>query len=159
MYRIGHGYDLHRIIAGEYIMLGGVKISCNYQFVAHSDGDVVLHAICDALLGALAVGDIGQHFADNDEKNSNRDSREFLRYCWRLTQQASYQLGNLDITIVAQTPKLAPFIQDMRTAIAAELATDILNISIKAKTNEGVDAVGKKEAIAAHAIVLLEKTN
>ena len=156
-FRIGHGYDLHCIIPGESLILGGVKIPCAFQIVAHSDGDVVIHAICDALLGAIAQGDIGQHFSDTDKNNKKRDSREFLGYCYQLVQTAGYQLGNLDVTIIAQVPKLAPYIQAMRKTIAQELATDIMNVSIKATTNEGVDAVGKKEAIAAYAVVLLVK--
>ncbi len=158
-FRIGHGYDLHCIASGNSLTLGGTKIPCAFQIVAHSDGDVVIHAICDALLGAIAQGDIGQHFSDADEQNAQRDSRDFLRHCCKLVQTAGYQLGNLDVTIVAQAPKLSPHIQVMRKSIAQELATDIMNISIKATTNEGVDAVGRKEAIAVHAIVLLEKVD
>jgi 2-C-methyl-D-erythritol 2,4-cyclodiphosphate synthase len=156
MFRIGHGYDLHCIVAGESLTLGGINIPCAYQIVAHSDGDVVLHAICDALLGAIAQG-IGQHFSDTDTKNAKRDSREFLKYCWQLVQAAGYQLGNIDVTVIAQVPKLASHIVAMRTAIAKELATDIMNISVKATTNEGVDAIGRKEAIAVHVVVLLVK--
>ena len=156
-FRIGQGYDLHCIIPGEGLILGGIKIPCAFQIVAHSDGDVVIHAICDALLGAIAQGDIGQHFSDTDAKNAGRDSREFLRHCYQLVQTAGYQLGNIDVTVIAQAPKLAPHIQHMRKAIAHELATDIMNISVKATTNEGVDAIGKKEAIAVQAVVLLVK--
>ena len=159
MFRIGHGYDLHCIIPGQSLTLSGVKIPCAFQIVAHSDGDVVIHAVCDALLGAIAQGDIGQHFSDTDEHNAGRDSRDFLRHCWKLVQTAGYQLGNLDVTVVAQAPKLASYIQAMRKVIAQELATDIMNVSIKATTNEGVDAIGKKEAIAVHAVVLLEKVD
>lgn len=156
-FRIGHGYDLHCLIPGESLTLGSVKIPCAFQIVAHSDGDVVLHAICDALLGAIAQGDIGQHFSDTDMNNAKRDSREFLRYCWQLVQTAGYQLSNIDVTIIAQAPKIAPYVLAMRTAIAEELATAIMNISVKATTNEGVDAIGRKEAIAVHAVVLLER--
>lgn len=158
MFRIGQGYDLHRLTAGQALVLGGIRIECSSQIIAHSDGDVVLHAVCDALLGAIAAGDIGQHFADTDAKNAKRDSRDFLRHCYQLVQTAGYQLGNLDITIIAQVPKIAPYVVDMRTAIANELATDIINVSVKATTNEGVDAIGKKEAIAVQAVVLLEKS-
>lgn len=156
-FRIGQGYDLHCIVPGEGLMLGGIKVPCAFQIVAHSDGDVVIHAMCDALLGAIAQGDIGQHFSDTDAKNANRDSREILRHCWEMVHSAGYQLANIDLTIIAQAPKLAPHIQAMRKTIAHELATDIMNISIKAKTNEGVDAIGKKEAIAVQAVVLLIK--
>ena len=157
-FRIGQGYDLHRITAGKGLILGGIHIECSWQIIAYSDGDVVLHAICDALLGAICAGDIGQYFADTDSENSKRDSRDFLRHCYKLVHDAGYQLANLDVTIIAQVPKIAPYVVAMRTAIANELATDIMNVSVKATTNEGVDAIGKKEAIAVQAVVLLEKS-
>lgn len=156
-WRIGHGYDLHRLSAGEGLCVGGVFIACDHAVVAHSDGDVALHALCDALLGAVALGDIGQHFPDSDARWAGADSRSFLREVRRLIDQAGYAPGNVDISVIAQVPKLAPHIEAMRARIAEDLALGIDRVSVKATTKEGVDAVGEKRAISAHAVALLTR--
>ncbi len=153
--RIGHGYDIHRIVEGNGIVLGGVAIPCDYALVAHSDGDVVLHALCDALLGAAALGDIGQHFPDDDDANKNCDSQLFLRHIFSLIIDQGYCIGNVDISIIAEAPKLKKYLSAMRYNIATCLQTTVDNINLKATTNEGLDALGKQQGIAAHAVVLL----
>jgi 2-C-methyl-D-erythritol 2,4-cyclodiphosphate synthase len=155
--RIGQGYDIHELSQGEFITLGGVKIPCEFSIVAHSDGDVILHALCDALLGALALGDIGQHFSDTDVKNKQRDSCEFLSIIYQYIREKKYFLVNADITVITQKPKLAPHITTMREIISECMDIAFDCISIKAKTNEGLDAIGQKRAIAAQAVVLLDK--
>ena len=159
MMRIGHGYDIHRLEVGNGIILGGVSIACSYALIAHSDGDVVLHALCDALLGAAALGDIGQHFPDDANVNKNRDSRVFLQHIFSLITKRGYEIGNVDISIVAETPKLKEYLAAMRDNIASCLQTSIENINLKATTNESLDAVGMKQGIAAHAVVLLVNTD
>lgn len=155
MMRIGHGYDVHAFTAGDHVVLGGVKIAHTHAFKAHSDGDVLLHAICDALLGALALGDIGQHFPDTAADYANIDSRILLRHVYGLVKARGYVIANLDSTIVAQAPKMAPHIVAMRECIAADLECVIDQISVKATTTENLGFAGRKEGIAAHAIVLL----
>jgi 2-C-methyl-D-erythritol 2,4-cyclodiphosphate synthase len=155
MMRIGHGYDVHAFEEGDHLVLGGVKIPYNQAFKAHSDGDVLLHAICDALLGALALGDIGKHFPDTSAEYNKIDSRILLRHVNNLVKQKGYKLANLDSTIVAQSPKMAPHIQQMRAYIAADLECEIDQISVKATTTEKLGFAGRKEGIAAHAVVLL----
>ena len=154
--RVGHGYDVHALAAGDGLILGGVTIPCEYAFIAHSDGDVLIHALCDALLGAMGCGDIGTHFPDTDMSNENRDSREFLRHIKSLMDTDSYRLGNADVTIVAQAPKLAAFISDMKELIANDLETGVSQVNIKATTTEKLGFVGRQEGIAVHAVVLLE---
>lgn len=154
-FRIGHGYDLHRLSAGEGLHVGGVHIACEHGVVAHSDGDVALHALCDALLGAAALGDIGQHFPDSDPRWAGADSRRFLREVRRLVAEAGYVPGNVDITVVAQVPRLAPHIAAMRACIAEDLQLALSDVSVKATTKEGVDAVGACQAISAHAVALI----
>lgn len=153
--RIGHGYDVHAFTEGDHIVLGGVHISHTHAFAAHSDGDVLIHALCDALLGAAAMGDIGRHFPDTSSEFENIDSRILLRHVVNLLQQQGYALGNADITIIAQAPKLAPHIEAMRTNLALDLQVEIDQINVKATTTEKLGFAGRKEGIAAHAVVLL----
>lgn len=156
--RIGQGFDVHAFGPGDKIVIGGVVIPHEQGLVAHSDGDVLLHALTDALLGALALGDIGQHFPDTDPQFSNANSRELLRLVYAKIKQRQWQLINADMTIIAQVPKMAPYIDDMRAAIAADLSSDIDSISVKATTTEKLGFTGRKEGIAAQATVLLKPT-
>lgn len=153
--RIGHGYDVHRFGEGDHIQMGGVTIPHDRGLVAHSDGDVALHALCDALLGACALGDIGSHFPDTDSRYKNINSRDLLKQVYQLVLSQGYRLANADITIIAQSPKMAPFIEPMRIAIAAAIAVDISQLSVKATTTETLGFAGRKEGIAVHAVVLL----
>lgn len=157
--RIGHGFDVHAFAeAGQgddTLVLGGVSIPHDRALLAHSDGDVVLHAVCDALLGAIAAGDIGKHFPDTDAANAGIDSRELLRRCMKLVADRGYALGNLDITVVAQTPRMAAHIDAMRSNIAGDLGAAKDQVSVKATTTERLGYVGREEGIAAHAVVLL----
>ena len=153
--RIGHGYDVHAFGEGDHVVLGGVRIDHVAGLVAHSDGDVVIHALCDALLGALALGDIGQHFPDDDPDNQDIDSRVLLRRVFSLVQEQGYHLGNADVTVAAQAPKLSAHIDTMRALLAADMQSDIGQVSVKATTTEGLGFVGRREGIAAHAVVLL----
>ena len=153
--RIGHGYDLHRLQPGGKLMLAGVEVSRDISPVAHSDGDVVLHAIVDALCGALAIGDIGEHFPNTDARGKDAASHVFVDEIWKKVTAAGYRLGNADITILAERPKLKSFKPAMRQAIAAMLDATVEQINVKAGTNEGCDAIGRGEAIAAHAVVIL----
>lgn len=155
--RIGHGYDVHRFGEGDHLVLGGVSIPFSHSFVAHSDGDVLLHAICDALLGACALGDIGRHFPDTDPSFRGIDSRKLLRHVYHLVGQQGYRLANLDATIVAQAPKMAPHIQTMIENIADDLASTSQCINVKATTTEKLGFCGRSEGIAVHAVVLLER--
>lgn len=154
--RIGQGYDVHAFAAGDGFILGGVQIACDKALLAHSDGDVLIHALCDALLGALARGDIGQMFPDASAENKNRDSREFLREVMRLLVSDGYRLGNADITIIAQSPKMAPHVAAMKKVLIQDLdcASDALNI--KATTTEQLGFIGREEGLAVAAVVLLE---
>jgi len=154
--RIGNGYDVHAFTEGDFITLGGEKIPYNNAFLAHSDGDVLIHALCDALLGALALGDIGHHFPDNDDSFKDIDSRLLLRHVTEIIHKNNYKLGNCDCTIVAQNPKLAPYIVDMRSNLARDLKVDINAVSIKATTTEKLGFSGRSEGIEAYAVVLLE---
>lgn len=153
--RIGHGYDAHRFEAGKPLVLGGVKIPYEYGLLAHSDGDVALHALCDSLLGAIGQGDIGQHFPDTSDDYKNIDSRILLQQVYALVQQEGLKIGNVDLTIIAQVPKLAPYIAGMASCIANDLDADASLINIKATTTEGMGFVGRKEGIETHAVVLL----
>ena len=154
--RIGHGYDVHRFGPGEAVMLGGVRIAHTHGLVAHSDGDVALHALCDALLGAIAAGDIGRHVPDTDPRFKGADGRELLRACMALVLREGYRLGNADITIIAERPRVAPHVEAMRTNIAADLGARVHRVNVKATTTEGLGFTGRREGIAAHAVVLLE---
>lgn len=153
--RIGHGFDVHAFEEGEFITLGGVRIPHSHGLKAHSDGDVALHALADALLGAAALGDIGQHFPDTDEQWKGADSRMLLRHVVSLVADKGYQVGNVDVTIVAQAPKMAPHISDMRASIATDLAVRIDDVNVKATTTEKLGYVGRKEGISVHAVALL----
>lgn len=155
--RIGQGFDAHRFKRGVRLVLGGVEVPHDQGLEAHSDGDVVIHALCDALLGALALGDIGQHFPDSAEEFRGIDSRILLRRVMELMTEHQATIGNIDITIIAQQPKLAPHIDTMREILAGDLRTDKANVSIKATTTEGMGFTGRGEGIAATAVVLLEK--
>ncbi len=157
MIRVGQGYDVHRFNEGEFIILGGVKIDYEQGLEAHSDGDVVLHALCDALLGAAALGDIGKHFPDTDPEFKGADSRVLLRHVYRIVQDLGYQLVNADITIIAQAPKMAPHVAAMCVNIAEDLNIDIDCVNVKATTTERLGFEGRKEGIAVQAIVLIEK--
>ena len=157
MIRVGQGYDVHRFNEGDHIILGGVKIDYEQGLEAHSDGDVVLHALCDALLGAAALGDIGKHFPDTDPEFKGADSRVLLRHVYRIIQDKGYQLVNADMTIIAQAPKMAPHIGTMCRNIADDLNVDVDCINVKATTTEKLGFEGRKEGIAVHAIVLIEK--
>jgi len=156
--RIGHGYDVHAFEEGDHIILGGVKIPHHHQFKAHSDGDVLLHAVCDALLGALALGDIGRHFPDTDPAYKGADSRVLLRSVYQLVNEHSYQLVNLDTTIIAQSPKMSSHIADMQAHLAADLGVEISQINVKATTTEKLGFTGREEGIAVHAVCILQKT-
>jgi 2-C-methyl-D-erythritol 2,4-cyclodiphosphate synthase len=156
-FRIGHGFDVHRFKQGDSIMLGGVKIPHTHAFEAHSDGDVLIHSICDALLGAIAAGDIGQHFPDTDEAYKNIDSCVLLEKVNAMVAETGYKLGNLDVTVIAQAPRLAAFIQPIRERLAAELNNDISQINVKATTTEKLGYIGREEGIAVHSVVLLAK--
>ena len=153
--RIGHGYDVHAFQAGDHIVLGGVRIPHHQAFKAHSDGDVLLHAVCDALLGALALGDIGQHFPDTDARYKGIESRKLLRHVVELISQQGYRVSNLDATIIAQAPKMAPHTLAMRQNLATDLVIDVSRINVKATTTEHLGFAGREEGIAVHAVVML----
>jgi 2-C-methyl-D-erythritol 2,4-cyclodiphosphate synthase len=155
MMRIGSGFDVHAFGAGDHVVLGGVRIACTRGMLAHSDGDVVIHALCDAIFGALALGDIGQHFPPTDERWRDADSREFLRHAASLMAQQGYALGNADITVIGEAPKVAPHALAMRECLAATLGVDISRISVKATTTEKLGFTGRGEGLAAQATVLL----
>ena len=157
MMRIGHGYDVHKLVEGRDLILGGVKIPHTLGLLGHSDADVLLHAISDALLGALALGDIGKHFPDTDPAYKGADSLVLLSNVMQLVEQEGYQLCNLDATILAQRPKLRPYIDQMREKIAGAVHADISQISVKATTEEHLGFTGREEGIAAHCVALLEK--
>lgn len=154
--RVGQGFDVHAFGPGEKIIIGGVVIAHTQGLVAHSDGDVLLHALCDALLGAAALGDIGKHFPDTDVQYKNADSRTLLRMVHAKIKAKGFSLGNADMTIVAQAPKMAPHINEMRAKIAEDLATHIDNINVKATTTEHLGFTGRGEGIAAFATVLIK---
>lgn len=151
--RIGHGYDVHAFEAGDHVMLCGVKVPHNKAFKAHSDGDVALHALCDALLGACALGDIGYHFPDTDNEFKNIDSRLLLRRVVSLIADRGFISNNIDITIVAERPKLAPHIKNMCSVVAEDLGIDTDQVNVKATTSEKLGFTGEEKGIAAHAVV------
>ena len=155
--RIGTGYDVHALVAGRPLVIGGVTIPHARGLSGHSDADVLLHAIADALLGALALGDLGAHFPDSDPRYKGADSRTLLRHVAGLVRQAGWEVGNLDSTVIAQAPRLAPFVATMRGNIAADLAVDPAQISVKATTTERLGFAGREEGIAAEAVVLLRR--
>lgn len=153
--RVGHGYDVHRFGEGDHLMLGGVRIAFDRGFIAHSDGDVAIHALCDALLGAAALGDIGKHFPDTSVEFKDVDSRVLLRAVMGRLTEKGLAVGNADLTIVAQAPKLAPYVNAMRANLAADLGVDTARVNVKATTTEGLGFTGQGEGIAVHAVVLL----
>ncbi|AIR89798.1 2-C-methyl-D-erythritol 2,4-cyclodiphosphate synthase [Pseudomonas cremoricolorata] len=153
--RIGHGYDVHRFTDGDFITLGGVKIAHRFGLLAHSDGDVLLHALSDALLGAAALGDIGKHFPDTDPQFKGADSRVLLRHVLKIVHAKGWRVGNVDATIVAQAPKMAPHIEAMRQCIAADLQVELDQVNVKATTSEKLGFTGREEGIAVHAVALL----
>lgn len=157
MMRIGQGYDVHAFGEGDKIVIGGVVIPHNKGLIAHSDGDVLLHALCDALLGAAAMGDIGKHFPDTDMQYKNADSRALLRMVFAKINQKGWKLGNADMTIVAQAPRMASYIPRMAENIASDLRADISQVNVKATTTERLGFAGREEGIACYAVVLLEK--
>lgn len=153
--RIGHGFDVHAFDEGDFVMLGGVRIPHSHGLKAHSDGDVALHALSDALLGAVALGDIGKHFPDTDAAYAGADSRVLLRHVMALVRKEGYGVGNVDVTVIAQAPKMAPHIDSMRATIAEDLGVSIKAVNVKATTTEKLGYVGRKEGIAVHAVALL----
>jgi len=158
MYRIGQGFDLHRLVEGRALILGGVKIAHAKGLLGHSDADVLIHAIIDSLLGALCLGDIGQHFPDTDSKYKDADSVELLKKVLELIEEKGYEIVNIDSTIQAQEPKLMPHIMLIRENLAKNINIDINQISVKAKTYEKQDSIGKGEAIAVYCSALLKKS-
>lgn len=155
--RIGHGYDVHKFVDNRKLILGGVEIPYTMGLLGHSDADVVLHAVSDALLGAAGLGDIGKHFPDTDMKYKGIDSRILLKNVVDKITELGFKVGNIDVTVIAQAPKLAPFIEEMRKNIAADTKTDITRINIKATTEEGLGFTGEKLGIAVHSVCLLEE--
>ena len=153
--RIGHGYDVHALVPGDGIILAGVKIPFDKSFLAHSDGDVLIHALCDALLGAAALGDIGQHFPDTDPQYKDIDSRQLLLEVKAMLETQGRTMSNIDITILAESPKLAPHIASMKNNLSSDMELEDSQVNIKATTSEGLGFVGKGEGIAVHAVVLL----
>ncbi|BBU43738.1 2-C-methyl-D-erythritol 2,4-cyclodiphosphate synthase [Pseudomonas monteilii] len=153
--RIGHGYDVHRFCDGDFITLGGVRIPHKYGLLAHSDGDVLLHALSDALLGAAALGDIGKHFPDTDPQFKGADSRVLLRHVVGIVRAKGWKVGNVDATIVAQAPKMAPHIETMRQLIAEDLQVELDQVNVKATTTEKLGFTGREEGIAVHSVALL----
>ena len=158
-FRIGHGYDVHRFGEGDFIVLGGVKIPHHSGFIAHSDGDVLIHALCDALLGAIAAGDIGQHFPDSDDKYKNIDSSILLEKVNFLLMKTDYVIANIDLTIIAQAPKMSPHIQAMSQTLAGILSIEKTQINIKATTTESLGFAGREEGIAVHAVAMLYRNS
>jgi 2-C-methyl-D-erythritol 2,4-cyclodiphosphate synthase len=153
--RIGHGFDVHAFGEGDHVMLGGVRVPHDRGVIAHSDGDVAIHALCDALLGALALGDIGRHFPPSDPRWKGADSLVFLRHCNELLRERGWRVGNADVTVVCEAPKVGPHVEAMRAAMAGALAADIDVVGVKATTTERLGFTGRGEGIAAHAVCLL----
>lgn len=156
--RIGHGFDAHRFAPDRRLVLGGVDVPHDLGLEAHSDGDVLIHALCDALIGAAGLGDIGKHFPDTSERYENIDSRVLLRHVVDLLQREGLKVGNVDITVVAQMPKLGPYIAQMREHLASDLRIERTLVNVKATTTEHMGYVGREEGIAAHAVALLAET-
>ncbi len=155
--RIGHGFDVHAFEPGDHLILGGEKIPFDHALKAHSDGDVAIHALCDALFGASSLGDLGKHFSDSDNRFKNVDSRMLLRHVYDRLQKNNFKCVNIDLTLVAQAPKMAPYIDAMRKNLASDLHLSLDCVNIKATTTEKLGFTGRGEGIAAHAVALLEK--
>ena len=156
MIRIGHGFDVHQLVAGRKCIIGGVEIAHDKGLLGHSDADVLLHAICDALLGAAGLGDIGRHFPDTDSQYQGADSRELLRKVIALLKNAGFSVGNIDATIIAQAPKMAPYIPTMVANIAADSNVELSRVNVKATTTEKLGFIGRGEGIAAEAVCLIQ---
>ena len=157
MIRVGQGYDVHQLVSGRKLILGGVTIPYQLGLAGHSDADVLIHALCDALLGAAAKGDIGQHFPDSDARYRDADSRDLLRHVMQLLVDDGWLVGNADLTVIAEAPKLAPFLPEMRNRLAADMRIDQQQLNIKATTTEKLGFCGRGEGIAAMAVVLLQQ--
>jgi 2-C-methyl-D-erythritol 2,4-cyclodiphosphate synthase len=155
--RVGHGYDVHRLVAGRDLVIGGVSIRYEKGLLGHSDADVLLHAICEALLGAAALGDLGKHFPDSDAQYKDVSSRELLRAVKKLLDRSGFSIVNVDATLIAQAPRLAPYIAEMVRNVAADLDIAESSVSVKARTNEGLGDIGRGEGIAAHAVASVLK--
>lgn len=155
MMRIGQGFDVHAFGEGDHVMLGGVRVPHNRGVIAHSDGDVVIHALCDAIFGALALGDIGRHFPPSQERWRGVESRLFLRHAYTLMRERGYAIGNVDVTVICEAPKVGPHAQAMRECLAEELHCDLDKVSVKATTTEKLGFTGRGEGIAAQACALL----
>lgn len=156
-FRVGHGYDVHKLVEDRKLIIGGVEIPHYKGLLGHSDADVLAHAICDALLGAVALGDIGKHFPDNDDRYKDIDSLVLLKKVCELIRNKGYEISNVDSTVLAQAPKLRPYIDEMRSKLAKAMKLDIDELSVKATTEERLGFTGREEGIAAHAVVLLMK--
>ncbi len=155
--RIGHGYDVHKLVPERRLILGGVEIPHETGLLGHSDADVLLHAVTDAVFGALGEGDIGRHFPDNDAAFKDIASMILAKNCADIMKERGYSIGNIDVTVIAQRPKLAPYIEEMRKNLASAFDTDVSNVNVKATTEEGLGFTGRKEGIAAHSVVLIVK--
>lgn len=157
--RVGLGYDVHKLVEGRKLIIGGVEVPHEKGLLGHSDADVLVHAVMDSILGALALGDIGKHFPDTDERYKGADSIKLLEFVHNLIKEKGYAIGNIDCTIIAQSPKMAPHIRSMRENIAKALSTDIENINVKATTEEGLGFTGTKQGIASQSICMLVKVD
>lgn len=157
MFRIGQGFDVHQFVEGRPLIIGGIEIPYEKGLLGHSDADVLLHAVADACLGAIGAGDIGKHFPDTDPQYKNADSALLLQHVWGLVKKQGYELVNVDCTIIAQRPKMAPYIENMKEKIAQLLESDVSQVNVKATTTERLGFTGREEGIAAQAIVLLQK--
>lgn len=157
--RIGHGYDVHQLVENRPLFIGGVKIEYAYGLLGHSDADVALHALMDAILGALALGDIGTHFSDQDQAFKDIDSKILLGKVVQMMKNANYKIGNVDITIIAQKPKMAPYISQIKKTLASYLEIDIRQVNVKATTEENLGFTGRLEGISCHAVCLLEQVS
>lgn len=156
-FRIGHGYDVHKLVPDRKLILGGVSIPHETGLLGHSDADVLLHAVMDAVFGAMGEGDIGKHFPDTDESYKDISSMLLAEKCACVMQKSGYSIGNIDVTVIAQRPKLAPYIEEMRKNVAKAFITDISRVNIKATTEEGLGFTGRKEGISTHAVVLIKR--
>ena len=156
--KIGHGFDMHRLEVGARLVIGGVDIPWTHGLVGHSDADVLIHAVCDSLLGAAGLGDIGRQFPDTDSSNKNRNSREFLRTVRLLLEKAGFRAHNIDCTVLAEAPKLEPYLDEMQVNMGSDLLIPPGNVHVKATTTEGLGFTGRAEGIAAHAVVLVEQS-
>ncbi|WP_017729622.1 2-C-methyl-D-erythritol 2,4-cyclodiphosphate synthase [Halalkalibacterium ligniniphilum] len=159
MIRIGQGFDVHQLVEGRPLIIGGIEIPYEKGLLGHSDADVLLHTVADAALGAIGEGDIGKHFPDTDPTFKDADSGKLLEHVWKLVKEKGYKLGNIDCTIIAQAPKMAPHIPAIRARIAALLEADETQINVKATTTENLGFTGRKEGIAAQAVILLQQNN